>query len=193
MRLPVYRTALGIGLWDIVHTSYGSGPYEVVNLSPPRYVTNDMSYLSIRRLPTISIIGGLPPTHPNYADKGEIGFRIINDVRLQDGRYITDTNDEVFVEKRHDLPSHQLDMFETYLQSDTPYPEQPGVNYDAGDGYVWHCPACLRDSNTTDRIRRSPLARCPVCNSLALKPIFTHRYPSVDVRVTNDFLLSLRY
>lgn len=189
MRLPVYRTALGIGLWDIVRTSYNTGPFEVVNLTTPKHVETDTTHLSIRRLPTISLICGLPPGHRNYASMGGRGDFFLNSIRLQDGRWLTDNNDEVFVDKRADLPPCRIDMFDTYLQPDTPYVEQPGVDYDAGDAHIWHCAHCHRDCNTADRKR---VVQCPTCG-WSLVPIFVHRYPAIEAKPINDIERWLRY
>lgn len=49
MQTRLYKTVFGVETGDIVTTSYNSGPYEVIDLTPPRYVVSDWQSLSINR------------------------------------------------------------------------------------------------------------------------------------------------
>lgn len=168
----LYQTAIGLEVGDIIRTDYGTGPYEIIGLTPPRHVIDCMFYRAIHRLPVVSIALGVPPGHSKYPTCGEsVGH--INEVRLHEGRYRANSYDEIFVEKPARPLLLQLDMFASYLQPDAPYVEQSGIDYDAGDGLIFCCDRCQRDFNTARRHR--PPTCCPICGRVA-KPILVFRY-----------------
>lgn len=167
----VYKEYLGIATGDIVSTSYGTGPYEVWSVSPPK--AEESFAGSIVRFPwqVVSLVlikPGVPP-------KGDIGLYWINDIRRRDdGRYFSNGNEIYVTKTRQDKPM-QMGLFSS-SNSDKPVPHdyrQPGVNYDCLDLELWHCPKCQKDFNALTRPSAPTMVPgdprgwrplCPDCN-----------------------------
>jgi hypothetical protein len=141
---PPYKKALGIAPGDIITTSYGTGPYEVWDISSPRYWHKHIGALVIWPWPVISLIlfhADNPPETRSYH------FAYINDIHCDNGRWFTDNGDEIFVEKPQQPRAIQMSLPLTSQNTAVPYDFQPGVDYRAGDGRVFHCPQCSCDFN----------------------------------------------
>lgn len=149
--------ALGIGVGDVVWTSYGSSdPYTVEKISGP-YYWEVMAYgaIMIRTWPVIALVcrpvrGG----HECY----------LNSIRRDGIRWFTDQNDEVFVRKGL-APVQQLSMFMLMLNPRSlPYSFKVGVDYSL-NGQVWRCDRC-GDFNAP-RPMNFRRADCVVCGRYA--------------------------
>ena len=131
------QSTVGIIAGDIVTTSYGTGPYTVVCVTPPRYVDKIVGGLVVRTWPVSSLV----LVRCDSLDKTRC---YINDVRrLPDGRWFTDQNDEIFVQPNPNAACPvQMQLFA--VQCGDPYEFQPGVDY---AGQVWQCGRCGADFN----------------------------------------------
>lgn len=162
--------ALGISIGDIVRTSYDTGPYEVVSIWGPRlYYQSGVGVLAFWDRPIISLT--LVDAGERRRDQSHL--RWINNIwRDGDRWFAMQGRDEIFVTPgalaERNACSVQLDMF---APAPTPAPEphpwqfQDGVDYEAGDGRLWHCGKCPCDFNTEEK-KRKPVW-CPKCGSLA--------------------------
>jgi hypothetical protein len=150
--------ALGISVGDIISTSYGSGPYRVVEISQP-------VKFSIRALHIV--IRDHEVTHLKLADldgESKTPSYIGSIRRVGSDRWATDMNDEIFVEKKGEVSGAQLDLFSVLTPEAAPdYDFQAGCDYRAGAGKVWRCDGCGKDFNTAESSKRS--ASCPDCAS----------------------------
>lgn len=158
----IYSSAMGIGTGDIVSTSYGTGPYEVWNVTKPRNIIESMGRV-ILPWPVISLVCTLPD---ETALNEHTGY-YINEVHREAERYFSG-GDEVFVEKRSagyvamSLFSPMEDELPTYLF-------QSGVDYACFDGELWHCRRCTLDYNAltvpvvAGMIPGDPRGRRPEC------------------------------
>ena len=181
------KEALGIGLGDIVKTSYGSGPYRVVEVSAP--VKFEVQGLHI-------VIRDHEVTSLKLADlegKSNTPSYIGNIRRVGPDRWATDTNDEIFVEKKTEDSGEQLDLFSVLPTAPAPdYEFQDGCDYRAGAGKVWHCDSCGKDFNTDEFSRIS--VSCPDC-SRTCTAIFYMAAPAVDDwrPYPSEFIMTLDY
>lgn len=142
MQKRVYKTVFGLETGDIVTTSYNTGPYEVIDLTAPRYVSSDFGSLFIHRFPIFSIICGDPPGgHRQYPTPLGNPAGYLNGICFVDGRFLCwDGKDEVFVKKSKPLYDQVIDMFASYpMPVDKPYVWQAGVDYSA---QVFNCQHC---------------------------------------------------
>lgn len=183
----VYREALGVETGDIVTTSYGTGPYEVREIIGPHYWYCDWNSLVVREYPVISLV------LVRQGHEGPVLFYHmywINDVRREGERYFDDQGDEVFVEKPQARPAMSMPDLLSAAEDDPrtrPYRFQAGVDYDAGDGRVWHCPACGLDFNGSSPFRCGVPA-CPRCaGHEAPVPVFLFRKSGGEERVMSEF------
>jgi hypothetical protein len=165
-----YREVLGIRVGDIVTTSYGTGPYEVWEISAPRQLTSYPTALIIRTWPVVDL-SLIPfeetPGHP------ERRFCGINDVRQEGDRWFTDRQDEVLVQASKRtlvLPIHPV---YSYPRLPEPYAFQQGVDYRAGHRQVWHCARCGRDWNEAKKPRWEA-AWCHECQGRGIPIVFMH-------------------
>jgi len=177
----IYREALGITTGDVITTSYKSGPYVVKQITGPYQSQETFAYLTIWPYPVISLT-------LSYADPSLTSTAYINHVhREPDGRYLTDTHDEIFVHKPAQPLPAQLPLLTPAILPE--YPFQSGVDYRAGDSRVWHCQDCDRDFNAEKQDRHCG-PPCPYC---------TTRYPTIAIPIIvmgngqsgNDYIRSL--
>lgn len=173
MSKRIYKTAFGIETGDLMYPSYSKQCYEVVGITRPLYVQDAWYCLAINTLPVFTLVGGLPPHLEEYAAQGGITKGRINDVRCQDGRYFS-LSDEIVIEKRQPPYEQVIDMFESYLQPGEPYAWQDGVDYAAGDGHIYNCRECGLDFNAQKK-PRSHCPLCPRCNWVS-RPIYIFDY-----------------
>lgn len=152
----IYKTALGIQTGDIVRTSYKTGPYEVWWITDPYFSgVEAVGTIIIRTWPVISLT---LVEHGKGPGPGGSGYSWINDIRQEGDRWFTDSNDEIFVEKRSvSLP---VDMFRSYPQIPDPYTFNPDVDYQLA-GEIFNCEQC-GDFNAK-RYGLSHHAYCPKC------------------------------
>ena len=145
MTAPVYKEALGIAVGDIITTSYGSGPYRVTHIWGPKTWYAIYNEMTIWPYPIISLI-------LSHVDFNQRTTAYINNVHREGDRWFTDCvsylgeRSEVFVQKPDTpTPPMQISLF-TQVEP-PPYQLQPDVDYNAGDGHVWHCNQCGTDFN----------------------------------------------
>lgn len=146
---PVYESALGISVGDLVRTSYGTGPNEVERIHGPYYFNVGVfDNLIVRTWPVISI--------------GFSGDSGINNIRQEGDRWFTDGNDEIFVTKNKAHKPAQLAMFgpSAGQNRQSPYLFKPGVDYTHN---VWKCRHCgdFNAPPNDERLRRR--WHCPIC------------------------------
>lgn len=143
---PVYNSALGISVGDLVRTSYGTGPYEVRRVNGP--------YFYNESLPSVLVVRTWPVIFIGFSDNAGIGS-----IRNEGTRWFTDSNDEVFVTTRNPKQKPaQLPMF--WQAGHGPYPFKPGVDYTHN---VWRCKHC-GDFNAEPNDERLRLRwHCPIC------------------------------
>jgi len=150
---------------DIVFTSYKTGPYEIMHVSRPSYFYQ-LNILLIRTYPVVSLtVREL---------KASSGKGWLNNIRQMEGRFLTDGDDEIFIQRRSAQPREQGMLFDD-VDSGQPYRFQPGVDYSTAyharcaapelhisfsDWQVFHCRLCQRDFNGH---RTAHVARCPDC------------------------------
>jgi hypothetical protein len=146
---PMADEALGIHVGDVVRTSYGAGPYEVLSVQPPvRWAEIGWS-IAIWPYPVTSLRICELARQPRKETGG------INHIHRDGARWITDQGDEVFVEPHAHRYPLQLGLFRP--PAPEPYSFQDGVDYSGPCGTVWRCPECGRDYNgRTDAYHRSP-------------------------------------
>lgn len=155
MNTKITIEALGISLGDILTTSYKTGPFEVTAISAPHKFIITSFYIIIRDHQVTSFT-------LREADKKCLTNSYINNVRRTGDRWATDQNDEIFVEKKYRQNIVQIGLFdepEHPLVKD--YPFQPGCDYRAGAGKVWHCPKCRKDFNSP--VKKKLPYWCPAC------------------------------
>jgi len=155
----VYKEALDIAVGDVVTTSYGSGPYRVTHIWGPKTWYSDHHEMVIWPYPIISLV----LTYDDDHRQNPAAF--INNVHREQDRWFTDCvthlgeRDEVFVQKPDTpTPPMQISLF-TQVEP-PPYQFQPGVDYNAGDGHVWHCNQCGTDFNADRRNRWDTPTHC---------------------------------
>lgn len=150
---------------DIVTTSYETGPYEITGVSRLSYFYQ-LSILLIRTYPVVSL------TVRELKEESRKGW--LNNVRQVEKRFLTDGNDEIFIQRRSTQPREQAGLFDD-LDCGQPYRFQSGVDYSTAyhprcgapellinfsDWQVFHCRICQRDFNSH---RTAHVARCPDC------------------------------
>ncbi|HUV95790.1 MAG TPA: hypothetical protein VMX14_13325 [Anaerolineae bacterium] len=161
----IYRETLGITTGDVITTSYKSGPYSVKQITGPYTFHATFSDLTIWPYPVI-------PLALSYVDPSLTSTAYIHNIhREPDGRYLTDTHDEIFVHKTTQPLAAQLPLLTPATQPEYPY--QPGVNYAAGDSHVWHCRDCGKDFNAEKQNRHCG-PPCPYC---------TRRFPTIAIPI----------
>lgn len=155
--------ALGISLGDVLITSYGSGPFEVKSIRQPRRFEITSSHIIIRDHEVTSFV-------LRDLDGKSTTDSYINNVRRTGERWATDQNDEIFVEKKHRRNIVQLGLFdERRRPAAEEYEFQPGCDYRAGAGRVWHCPRCRKDFDTAEK-HKLPYW-CPACKDVKFMPV----------------------
>ena len=161
----MFTEYLGIKTGDIIRTSYHTGPYEVVAVTPPKVVELFISDLFIFPWPVVSLT---LRDAKNASDRGNYG---ISDIHREGDRYFSG-GDEIFVEDPHNGGFHQIGLFGVEETSYATYAYQEGVNYEALDGELWKCGQCGKDYNglfvptVPDMVPGDPRGRrptCPVC------------------------------
>lgn len=167
-RLWVYKTIWGLEVGDLIKTSW-SGHYEICDLSASSYVHWFVGVLIISSVPTISIMGVQPGGDFNARGEPD-GW--INEVRFQDGRYLT-PHGEIFVTKPKKRRPMQIDMFTPALEEAQPYQFCEGIDYTIHRG-VWHCKK-HGDFNAEPISKYGP-AFCPQCE-LPAEQIMLHSDP----------------
>lgn len=120
--------ALGISVGDIVSTSYKTGPYEVFQISGPRWIQQGALNFIILPEPVISLACIVPGTaRPRiHVDKID-GW--LNDIRFSEGKWLTAQNDEIFVSKSDKVANSLLDLIELRGE-EKPTPERPRLLHD---------------------------------------------------------------
>lgn len=115
-RSAVFASVFGLTVGDVVRTSYGSGPYTITELTRPAYTWFTYGGFVVRTWPVFSLFVSRTPTDQGY---------IINDIRrLDDGRYFTDSNDEVTViEQAGGRTLAQMSLFAADDQIRRPWPD----------------------------------------------------------------------
>ncbi len=165
-----YREAFGIKVGDIVTTSYGTGPYEVWEISTPRQITSYPHALVIRAWPVVDLALIVSERAARHAERRFCG---INDVRREKDCWLTDQLDEVLVqpnERTLILPIHPI---YSYPPLPEPYGFQQGVDYLAGHRQVWHCARCGRDWNEVKLLRWEGVW-CQACQGRGIPIVFMH-------------------
>lgn len=161
-----YYEGLGIETWDLVSTSYNSGPYRVTHVSRPTYWFAYIGGAHVTTYPTISITG-ISPDHQGPIQEWHQFY--LNNVRREGDRWFAG-DDEIYLEKADARPAMEMpDLFSATADDpcERPYAFQNGVNYRVEDGLLWHCHRCARDFNTAvewgtrDKAWRRP--DCPHC------------------------------
>lgn len=159
----IFKTALGIQTGDLVKTSYGTGPFEVWDISEPYNRIDRLdNTLAVFAYPMISLVLVYP------GDIGHAGH--INNVRQIPDGWATPDGDRIFVERPATSPSLPLDLFRSHPPMPTPYQTRVGVDYEAGHRKVWHCDTCGLDFNAAAAERYAP-ADCPAGCWSAPQPI----------------------
>ena len=146
---------------DVVTTSYGTGPFEVAQVTGPRLWEDNHTSIIIWPYPVVSLL-------ISYLDgKGEVikgKYGTISNVHKEpDGRYLTDVQrwgaleaDEVKVLRRGEGRLIQLGLFAKGPDPEAePYPFAEGVEYGA-DGTAWKCIGCGADFNGEREQHRPP-------------------------------------
>jgi hypothetical protein len=132
MAQRLYRTVWGIETGDIIRTSYNTGPYLLMGITPPTCISRFPGSIVIHD-PTISLLLKSPgKTEPSG----------INYVHPIDGRFFGSNGDEIFIEKPVKRRDFQVDMFESYLPDATPYSFRDGVDYALDQSKqrgIWKC------------------------------------------------------
>ncbi len=165
----VYSSELGIETGDLVRTSYGTGPYEVVQVSKPTFTMKMVGDLVVFPWPVISLVCIMPGVPP----RGDNGHYWLNEIHREGARYVSGGSywnhpDEIFVEKKCSTYV-AMDLFSSIEEGPIPYPFQSGVDYTVLDGELWKCPRCNLDYNgltvptVPDMIPGDPRGRRPLC------------------------------
>jgi hypothetical protein len=141
----------GIKAGDLVRTSYDTGG-TIFGLTLPRYTERWVGVLIVKTWPTISIL--------YTSSRNASGQCNINDVRREGERFLTDGNDEVFVDHVQSRSPLQLALLDDEHGED-PYPFRPDVNYGIRRG-VFQC-RLHGDFNATPVNDVAEVALCPVC------------------------------
>jgi hypothetical protein len=183
MKDEMIRRALGIETGDGVTTSYGSGPYVVIDVTAPFTHFEETFGVVILDHPEVCLTLGAP----GALKKGTCGW--INNVRRVGDRWFNAMNDEIFVsraERAPVRPSTLLDLIDPpdrveELPAREPYAFDPSVDYRAGSRRVWRCAACGADFNS------DPVPRREVCfhdcgTAAAAKQIYFVEAPAEDDR-----------
>lgn len=170
----IFKTSLGISIGDRVRTSYGSGGI-VTSILPPRFVSKFVGPLIVRSWPVMDI------TYDKQS--------FINSVRREGGRWFTDQNDEVIVERGAGLPSAgmQMDLFGSEYPIPAPYPFNPNVDY---DGLAWRCEKCDLDFNAPLETRYGRW-HCIQCGKYGVMRVLLMHPRDQVVKPLNSYLLSL--
>ncbi len=151
----IYQSALGISTGDIITTSYRTGPFVVVSIYGPTYFSRFGGDLVIRDYLVIGL-GLAKPGEPLVARSW------VNDIRQERDRWLTDTNDEVFVDGSGQSHAQQMDMFASQPPVPEPYAFDPDVDYRAA--HTWRCERCDRDYNGPPRAHGGHLTFNPMCD-----------------------------
>jgi hypothetical protein len=138
----VYTTALGIATGDIVRTSYGTGPYEVYQVHGPTCWSEWTGALTIWPYPVVSLTCIEPGEKFPYWTERQF---YLNNLHREGDRYFDNGHSEILVERRPG-PILQMALFDQNPEV-APYQYQDGVDYGAGDLYVFHCRECGKDFN----------------------------------------------
>lgn len=147
--IPVYDSALGISVGDLVRTSYGTGPSEVERINGPVFYDE--------ALPSVLIVRTWPVVYVGFSGSAGIGS-----IRQDGTRWFTDDNAEIFVAKSNaSRKPSQFQMFASSGQTrHEPYPFKQGVDYEHN---VWRCRHC-GDFNAAPNDERLRLRwHCPLC------------------------------
>jgi hypothetical protein len=159
----IFKTALGIQTGDLVKTSYGTGPFEVWDISEPYNRIDRLdNTLAVFAYPMVSLVLVYP------GDIGHAGY--INNVRQVADGWATPDGDRIFVERPAAASALQLGLFQSHLPVPAPYQTRVGVDYEAGQRKVWHCNFCGLDFNAAPTARHYP-PDCPFGCWQAPQPI----------------------
>lgn len=163
----IFKTALGIQTGDLVKTSYGTGPFEVWDISEPYNRGERLEgVLSVFAYPMV----GLTLITPGHKARSDCDFSYINNVRQLPEGWVTPSGERIFIERPASPPALPLDIFRSYLPMPAPYQARAGVDYEAGHRRVWHCEVCGLDFNVEQVDRYNP-PNCPTGCWMAPQPI----------------------